>query len=52
MTLTSTGLSLTGGSDGAERSSDGDFSYTMQMLSDEGSYQYGRSQYLTSIALG
>ena len=52
MSLTSTGLSLTGGSDGAERSSDGDFSYTMQMRSDEGGYRYGRSQYLTTVALG
>ena len=52
MSLTSTGLSLTGGSDGAERSSDDDFMYTMMMRSDERSYRYGRSQYLTSVALG
>ena len=52
MSLTSTGLSLTGGSDGAERSSDDDFMYTMMMGSDEGSYRYGRSQYLTTVALG
>jgi hypothetical protein len=52
MSLTSTGLSLTGGSDGAERTSDDDFMYTMMMRSDEGSYRYGRSQYLTSVALG
>ena len=52
MSLTSTGLSLTGGSDGAERSSEDDFTYTMLMRSDEGSYRYGRSQYLTSVAIG
>ena len=52
MSLTSTRLSLTGGSDGAERSSDDDFMYTMLMRSDEGSYRYGRSQYLTTLALG
>ena len=52
MSLTATGLSLTGGSDGAERSSDDDFTYTMLMRSDEGSYRYGRSQYLTSVAIG
>ena len=52
MSLTSTGLSLTGGSDGVERSSDEDFAYTMMMRSDEGSYRYGRSQYLTTLALG
>jgi hypothetical protein len=52
MSLTSTGLSLTGGSDGAERSSDDDFTYTMMMRSDEGSYRYGRSQYLTTLELG
>ena len=52
MSLTSLGLSLSGGSDGAERSSDDDFSYTMLMRSDEGSYRYGRSQYLTTVALG
>lgn len=52
MSLTSTGPSLTGGSDGAERSSDDDFAYTMLMHSDEGNYRYGCSQYLTSIALG
>ena len=52
MSLTSTGLSLTGGSDGAERTSGDDFTYTMLMRSDEGSYRYGRSQYLTSLALG
>jgi hypothetical protein len=46
------GLSLTGGSDGAERSSDDDFTYTMTMRSDEGSYRYGRSQYLTTLELG
>ena len=52
MSLTATGLSLTGGSDGAERSSDDDFTSTMLMRSDEGSYRYGRSQYLTSVAIG
>ena len=52
MSLTATGLSLTSGSDGAERSSDDDFTYTMLMRSDEGSYRYGRSQYLTSVAIG
>ena len=52
MSLTSTGLSLTGGSDGAERSSDDEFMYTMMMRSDEGSYRYGRSQYLTTVELG
>ena len=52
MSLTSMGLSLTGGSDGAERTSDDDFTYTMMMRSDEGSYRYGRSQYLTSVAIG
>jgi hypothetical protein len=52
MSLTSTGLSLTGGSDGAESSSDDGYSYTLMMRSDEGSFQYGRSQYLTTIALG
>ena len=52
MSLTSAGLSLTGGSDGAERTSDDDFTYTMLMRSDEGSYRYGRSQYLTSVAIG
>ena len=52
MSLTSTGLSLTSGSDGAERSSDDDFTYTMMMRSDEGSYRYGRSQYLTTLELG
>ena len=52
MSLTTTGLSLTGGSDGAERSSDYEFMYTMMMRSDEGSYRYGRSQYLTTVALG
>ena len=52
MSLTSTGLSLASGSDGAERSSDDDFMYTMMMRSDEGSYRYGRSQYLTTVALG
>ena len=52
MSLTATGLSLTGGSDGAERTSDDDFTYTMMMRSDEGSYRYGRSQYLTTVALG
>ena len=43
MSLTSAGLSLTGESDRAERSSDDDFTYTMLMRSDEGSYRYGRS---------
>ena len=52
MSLTSTGLSLTSGSDGAESSSDDGYSYTLMMRSDEGSFQYGRSQYLTTIALG
>ena len=52
MSLTSTGLSLTGGSDGAERTSGDDFTYTMMMRSDGGNYRYGRSQYLTSLALG
>ena len=52
MSLTSTGLSLTSGSDGAARSSDDDFTYTMMMRSDEGSYRYGRSQYLTTLELG
>ncbi|MCR4826341.1 MAG: hypothetical protein K5882_05245, partial [Bacteroidales bacterium] len=52
MSLTATGLSLTGGSDGAERSLDDDFTYTMLMRSDEGSYRYGRSQYLTSVVVG
>ena len=52
MSLTSTGLSLTSGSDGAERSTDDDFIYTMMMRSDEGSYRYGRSQYLTTVTLG
>ena len=52
MSLTATGLSLTGGSDGAERTSDDDFTYTMLMRSDEGSYRYGHSQYLTTVALG
>ena len=52
MSLTATGLSLTGGSDGAERTYDDDFTYTMLMRSDEGSYRYGRSQYLTTVALG
>ena len=52
MSLTSTGLSLASGSDGAERSSDDDFMYTMMMRSDQGSYHYGRSQYLTTVALG
>ena len=52
MSLTSAGLSLTGGSYGAERSSEDDFTYTMLMRSDEGSYRYGRSQYLTSVAIG
>ena len=52
MSLTSTGLSLTGGSDGAENSSDNGYAYTLMMRSDEGSFQYGRSQYLTTLALG
>ena len=52
MSLTLMGLSLTGSSDGAECSSDDDFTYTMMMRSDEGSYRYGRSQYLTSVAIG
>ncbi len=52
MSLTSTGLSLTGGSDGAESSSDDGYAYTLMMRSDEGSYRYGRSQYLTTVALG
>ena len=32
--------------------SDDDFTYTMLMRSDEGSYRYGRSQYLTSVVIG
>ena len=52
MSLTSTGLSLTGGSDGAENSSDDGYAYTLMMRTDEGSFQYGRSQYLTTLALG
>ena len=52
MSLTSTGLSLTSGSDGAENSSDNGYAYTLMMRSDEGSFQYGRSQYLTTLALG
>ena len=52
MSLTSTGLSLTGGSDGAENSSDNGYAYTLMMRTDEGSFQYGRSQYLTTLALG
>ena len=52
MSLTSAGLSLTGGSDGAESSSDNGYAYTLMMRSDEGSFRYGRSQYLTSVALG
>ena len=52
MSLTSTGLSLTGGSDGAESSSDDGYAYTLMMRSDEGNYRYGRSQYLTTLELG
>ena len=52
MTLTSAGLSLTGGSDGAESSSDNGYAYTLMMRSDEGSFRYGRSQYLTTVSLG
>ena len=52
MSLSSSGLSLTGGSDGAENSSDNGYAYTLMMRSDEGSFQYGRSQYLTTLALG
>ena len=52
MSLTATGLSLTGGSGEAEHSSDDDFTYTMLKRSDEGSYRYGRSQYLTSVVIG
>ena len=39
-------------SDGAEHSPDDDFTYTLMMRSDEGSYRYGRSQYLTTLELG
>ncbi|MBQ6156140.1 MAG: hypothetical protein IJK22_06015 [Bacteroidales bacterium] len=39
-------------SDGAESSSDDGYAYTLMMRSDEGSYRYGRSQYLTTVALG
>ena len=52
MSLSSSGLSLTGGSDGAENSSDNGYAYTLMMRTDEGSFQYGRSQYLTTLALG
>ena len=52
MSLTSAGLSLSGGSDGAESSSDNGYAYTLMMRSDEGSFRYGRSQYLTTVALG
>ena len=52
MSLTSAGLSLTGGSDGAEGSSDNGYAYTLMMRSDEGSFRYGRSQYLTTVTLG
>ena len=52
MSLTSTGLNLASCSNGAERSSDDDFMYTMMMRSDQGSYRYGRSQYLTTLELG
>ena len=52
MSLTSAGLSLTGGSDGAEGSSDNGYAYTLMMRSDEGSFRYGRSQYLITVALG
>ncbi len=52
MSHTSTGLSLTGGSDGTERTSEDDFTYTLMTRSDEGSYRYGRSQYLTTLTLG
>lgn len=52
MSLTSAGLSLAGGSNGAENSTDNGYAYTMMMCSDEGSFRYGRSQYLTTVALG
>ena len=52
MSLTSAGLSFSGGSDGAESSSDNGYAYTLMMRSDDGSYRYGRSQYLTTVALG
>jgi hypothetical protein len=52
MSLTQLGRNLSGSSDGAERSANNGFSYTMMLTTTEGTYTYGRSQYLSTIELG
>ncbi len=52
MSLTQLGRSLSGSSDGAERSANNGFSYTLMMRSNEGAYSYSHSQYLSTIELG
>jgi len=52
MSLTQLGRSLSGSSDGAERSANNGFSYTLMMTITEGTYIYGHSQYLSTIELG
>jgi len=51
MSLTQLGRSLSGSSDGAERSANNGFSYTLMMRSNEGAYSYSHSQFLATIEL-
>ena len=52
MSLTQLGLSLSGGSDGAERSLSNGYAFTLMMSTNEGAYNYGHSQYLSYVSLG
>lgn len=52
LSLPGSGISYTRSADGAERNDADGFALTMLLRSNDGSYRYGRSQYLTTINLG
>ena len=51
LSLSNTGISYTRSADGAERNDADGFTLTMLLRSNDGSYRYGRSQYLTTVNL-
>ena len=52
LSMTGSGISYTRNADGAERNDADGFALTMLLRSNDGSYRYGRSQYLTTVDLG